>query len=246
MPFRPAQLKSGIFIKMSLKKKGDVAVWLVWRQSRANIPPEPPGGVRFRQLEPVFMKPSGGFFLGRDEVILVIDFEATCSEGREIPQHTMEIIEIGAVWATWEGEVVDTFQALVRPVVHPRLTPFCMTLTGIQQEEVDTALPFSMVVPDLAEFSERHAEASGRVWGSWGNYDAGQLESDAARHGLPNPLAGWEHQNLKNQFAKQRKIKRVGMARALQIVGLPLDGSHHRGLDDAKNIARLLPWAKKG
>lgn len=33
------------------------------------------------------------------------------------------------------------------------------------------------------------------------------------------------------------------MARALQMVGLPLDGSHHRGLDDARNIAKLVPWA---
>ena len=40
-----------------------------------------------------------------------------------------------------------------------------------------------------------------------------------------------------------RKIKEVGMARALQMVGLPLDGSHHRGLDDARNIAKLLPFA---
>ena len=48
--------------------------------------------------------------------------------------------------------------------------------------------------------------------------------------------------NLKRQFAKSRKIKEVGMARALQMVGLPLDGAHHRGLDDARNIAKLLPW----
>jgi myo-inositol-1(or 4)-monophosphatase len=53
--------------------------------------------------------------------------------------------------------------------------------------------------------------------------------------------AGWA--NLKRRFAKARKIKEVGMARALQMVGLPLDGSHHRGLDDARNIAELQPWS---
>ena len=53
----------------------------------------------------------------------------------------------------------------------------------------------------------------------------------------------FEHVNLKRRFAKSRKIKEVGMARALQMVGLPLDGSHHRGLDDARNIAKLLPWS---
>jgi inhibitor of KinA sporulation pathway (predicted exonuclease) len=32
------------------------------------------------------------------------------------------------------------------------------------------------------------------------------------------------------------------MATALQIVGLPLEGDHHRPLDDALNIAPLLPF----
>jgi len=32
------------------------------------------------------------------------------------------------------------------------------------------------------------------------------------------------------------------MARALQMTGLALEGTHHRALDDARNIARLLPF----
>jgi inhibitor of KinA sporulation pathway (predicted exonuclease) len=56
-----------------------------------------------------------------------------------------------------------------------------------------------------------------------------------ASDGIQNPLAAFEHVNLKRRFAKARKIKEVGMARALQMVGLPLDGSHHRGLDDAQH-----------
>lgn len=48
---------------------------------------------------------------------------------------------------------------------------------------------------------------------------------------------------VKATFAKARKIKQVGMATALQIVGLELEGEHHRALSDARNIARLLPWA---
>ena len=33
------------------------------------------------------------------------------------------------------------------------------------------------------------------------------------------------------------------MAGALRRVGLTLQGTHHRGIDDARNIARLLPWS---
>ena len=36
--------------------------------------------------------------------------------------------------------------------------------------------------------------------------------------------------------------ERYGMAKALQLVGLPLEGTHHRGIDDARNIAKLLPY----
>ena len=56
-------------------------------------------------------------------VVLVIDLEATCDDADGLPASDMEIIEIGAVWATVEGSVLDTFQALVRPVVRPQLTP---------------------------------------------------------------------------------------------------------------------------
>ncbi len=33
------------------------------------------------------------------------------------------------------------------------------------------------------------------------------------------------------------------MARALARLGIPLEGTHHRGIDDARNIARILPYA---
>ena len=175
-------------------------------------------------------------------VVLVIDLEATCDDADGLPASDMEIIEIGAVWATVEGSVLDTFQALVRPVVRPQLTPFCRQLTNIQQADVDGAELFPAVAARLASFAQRH-QAPGATWGSWGQFDAKQLARDCERHGIESPLAAFEHVNLKRRFAKGRKIKEVGMARALQMVDLPLDGSHDRGLDDARNIAKLLPWS---
>jgi inhibitor of KinA sporulation pathway (predicted exonuclease) len=41
--------------------------------------------------------------------------------------------------------------------------------------------------------------------------------------------------------ARQGLRKKLGMAKALRHVGLELQGTHHRGIDDARNIARLLP-----
>lgn len=171
--------------------------------------------------------------------ILVIDLEATCDEGDGLAADDMEVIEIGAVWATAEGEVLEEFQALVRPTLHP-ISDFCQELTGIRQTDVDTAPLFPVVAAQLASFAQRYPEAT--MWGSWGKFDDKQIQRDCQRHGVASPLPALSHVNLKRQFAKSRKIKEVGMARALQMVGLPLDGAHHRGLDDARNIAKLLPW----
>ncbi|WP_115617869.1 3'-5' exonuclease [Chromobacterium vaccinii] len=173
-------------------------------------------------------------------MILVIDLEATCCDQGTIPPETMEIIELGAVWATLQGEIIDTLQRFVRPSEHPQLTPFCRLLTHIEQSQLDTALDWPNVAAELSEFARLHPA---QCWASWGKYDLHQIERENIRHGLADPLTGLTHINLKSVFAKRRKIKQVGMATALQIVELELQGDHHRALADAINIARLLPWA---
>lgn len=173
-------------------------------------------------------------------MILVIDLEATCADDGSIMPEAMEIIELGAVWATPRGEVISSLQRFVRPTERPTLTPFCRSLTHIQQAQIDAASSWPSVAEELAAFALQH---KCQYWGSWGMYDARQIERETARHDLADPLAGLPHQNLKAAFAKRRKIKQVGMATALKIVGLTIEGQHHRALADAINIARLVPWS---
>jgi inhibitor of KinA sporulation pathway (predicted exonuclease) len=46
---------------------------------------------------------------------------------------------------------------------------------------------------------------------------------------------------VKSLFAIMHALPfEIGMAHALEHCGLPLDGRHHRGADDAWNIALLL------
>lgn len=175
-------------------------------------------------------------------MILVIDLEATCSADDSITSDMMEIIEIGAVWASPVGEIVERFQRYVRPIERPQLTAFCTELTGIDQSKVDHAATFPDVAVDLMAFAQRHQHTD-CFWGSWGGYDRKQIERECLRHQVSNPLEGLTHQNLKGLFAKQQKIgKQVGMSKALELAGLTLEGKHHSGIDDACNIARLLPW----
>ena len=49
--------------------------------------------------------------------------------------------------------------------------------------------------------------------------------------------------NLKAEFSlRLGQRRRWGLAEALGRAGLSLDGTHHRGIDDARNISRLLPF----
>ena len=86
-------------------------------------------------------------------------------------------------------------------------------------------------------------EFSDATFCSWGNYDRNQLAQDAQRHGIAPPL-GPDHWNLKEAFAQTGGSRRrgLGVFAALHKVGLDPIGTHHRGIDDARNIARLLPY----
>lgn len=175
---------------------------------------------------------------------IVVDLEATCSNDNTVPRREMEIIELGAVAldvATMEP--LGEFQSFVRPVRHPRLTPFCTELTTIIQDDVDQAPGFVEMREAFADWLEGFDDP---VMASWGGYDKNQLTRDCAYHDVPYPFSD-AHINVKAEFSSALGTrKRFGMAAALRKLQLPLDGTHHRGIDDARNIAQILRWMVLG
>lgn len=171
---------------------------------------------------------------------LVIDLEATTEEGGW-PVTDMEIIEIGASLVNAEGREVDHFQRFVRPLRRPHLTSFCKQLTHITQANVDAAAPLVTVWPLFERWLGAHQPRLAG-WASWGDYDRRQLEQDWQQHQLTSLLSSVPHLNLKQRFAKARKLQKpVSLNTALQLAGLSFQGQQHRALEDARNSARLLP-----
>jgi inhibitor of KinA sporulation pathway (predicted exonuclease) len=171
---------------------------------------------------------------------LVIDVEATCCDDDSFPRDHMEVIEIGALLVDGESlEPLRELQTFVRPVRHQQLTAFCTRLTTITQAQVDAAPRF----PDAMALLRQFLDGTAALFSSWGAYDRGQLERDARFHGVALPL-GARHFNIKEAFARRLGERRgLGTSRALGRVGLRFAGTRHRAVDDARNIARLLPWA---
>ena len=168
--------------------------------------------------------------------LLLVDLEATCWERSEHRADEMETIEIGAVWIE-PGAVrpAREFQAFVRPVRHPRLSDFCRRLTTITQAEVDAAEPFPAA---FARFLAWVGPLERALFASWGEYDARQFQRDCRVHGIAYPFD--RHWNVKRAVAQARGRRPAGMAEVLAELELPLAGTHHRGIDDTRNIARIL------
>lgn len=166
----------------------------------------------------------------------MVDVEATCWEGQPPPGQVGEIIEIGlTVVDLTARRRVGRHRILVRPR-RSAVSAFCTELTGLTQREVETGVSFAEACRLLAA---EHA-AGRRPWASWGDYDRLQFSRQCRATGTAYPF-GRRHANAKAVFTDARGLrKRPGMARALELAGLPLEGRHHSGADDAWNIAALV------
>jgi inhibitor of KinA sporulation pathway (predicted exonuclease) len=166
----------------------------------------------------------------------VVDVEATCWMGPPPPGSINEIIEIGVcVVDTTDWSRVGRRSILVRPR-RSRVSAFCTELTSLTQDEVETGLEFA----DACALVRDELRGRFRTWASWGDYDRKQFERQCAAGGAEYPF-GSRHINVKQRFAEAHGLRRgIGMNQALERVGLPLEGRHHRGDDDAWNIGALV------
>jgi len=171
---------------------------------------------------------------------MIVDLEATCCDKNSVPKEEMETIEIGAVMVNLKSlKILSDFQIFIKPVRHPKLTEFCTRLTSINQADVDQALLYAEAIQKFQKWMKQY---SNFVFCSWGSYDRSQLEKDSSFHKLPYPIAA-AHINIKTLFSERQKFKkRYGMKEALNLTELPLAGTHHRGIDDARNMVQLMPY----
>lgn len=174
--------------------------------------------------------------------VIVVDLESTCWEPRpkyQALEYTSEIIEVGICMLDlnlpWDQAVSQKQSIMVKPR-HSKVSEFCTKLTTITQADVDKGI-------DLSEASKKiHQEydSKNHVWISFGDYDRKQFDKDCRSKNIEYPF-GPRHINAKNIFALLYRLEQeIELVGALNILGLSLDGTHHRGLDDALNISKIV------
>ena len=173
--------------------------------------------------------------------ILCVDLEATCSDTDQFPRSEMEIIEIGAVVVNSQFEPIAEFESFVKPVRNPILTAFCTDLTTIIQSQVDSAQEFPCVWNEFQTWLSRFDDCT---WCSWGDYDRNQFAGNLNFSNINGDEFLNRHHNAKKIFTKNQGMRsRVGLKAAVtKFAGLEWSGTHHRGIDDARNLAKLMPF----
>ncbi len=171
--------------------------------------------------------------------ILIIDLEATCWNDRPPRGQESEIIEIGVcIMDTKTGKISQNEGILVKPQ-YSKVSPFCTELTSITQEMLDDE---GILLEDALDILREDYDSEDLTWASYGNYDLSMLQNQARKFKVDYPLS-YDHINVKTLFAQLHPIRKsVGMDRALKELKFPLEGTHHRGVDDVKNIAKILFW----
>eukprot|EP01084_Bolivina_argentea_P154612 269477_1 len=193
----------------------------------------------------------------RFRYLIVLDFEATCAKNRKI--NPQEIIE-------WPAIIIDTqtnqllldkiFHFYIKPKYHPQLTPFCTQLTGITQELINTI------------GCKNTIESVTSQWNKWclnNNLLPINLSKDKPNSCIVT-CGDWD---LKTCWTEQKRISNCeiaalfhswinikiifkqntynnyyhngfSMMSMLQHLNIKHTGRHHSGIDDVKNICKIV------
>lgn len=172
----------------------------------------------------------------------VIDLESTTwrSNGERPPNEYSDIIEIGIATLdiSHETPVVGEKRSILVQPARSKVSEFCTELTTITQAMLDdNGIP----LVDALKIIKSEYKGTDRVWCSWGDYDRKMFISQCEDYGITYKTHfGPRHINLKCLYSVMNHLSyELGMASALEREGIPLEGTHHRGHDDAFNIAKI-------
>lgn len=173
-----------------------------------------------------------------DPNVLIIDVESTCWEYPEKPgpNEISEIIEIGiAVVDIRSLNLIENDSIIIKPKTS-KISKFCTQLTTLTQKVVDQGMTYEAALAIL----RNRFNSENRTFISWGDYDRKMFERNCNSFNVKYPF-GSRHMNLKNSFTLLHGLDREpGMDAALKILNMDLYGTHHRGIDDARNIANIF------
>ena len=180
----------------------------------------------------------------RVDYFLVLDFEGVNNKYHGGPD-IMEIIEFPVLKVNAQTlETESIFHSYVQPTIHTQLNPVCTEITGITQAMVSgqPTLPEVLKLLDNWMKAERLLEKGVTTCfvtcGDWDLKTGLPTQCKYQKIDYPEYLRKWV--NIKDIFMELTGTKGFSMKTMLKDLHLELEGRHHSGIDDSKNIAKIL------
>lgn len=170
------------------------------------------------------------------DVVLVVDVESTCWEGSPPPGQTSEIIEVGLCTIDLKTLARTEKRSILIQPIQSEISEFCTDLTTLTPGMFSHA----GTLADAVQILKKEYHSKDRLWASWGDYDRRQFERVCQQQEVGYPF-GTSHLNVKTLFAfGLGRGHEMGLDGAYKLLGQTMEGTHHRGDDDAWNIAGIL------
>ncbi|KAL1925311.1 uncharacterized protein VTP21DRAFT_194 [Calcarisporiella thermophila] len=174
---------------------------------------------------------------------LFFDVEATCEKTGSF-DFPNEIIEFPVILVEAKGfSIVEEFHSYVKPSMNPKLSEFCIELTGIQQSSVDQSPLFPEVLIKFQDFLARHSlfRENRAVFVTDGPWDIRDFITKQCKHSsIPRPTYFSESfVNLRLLFSDFYGCKERNIPRMLKRWDVEFNGKLHSGLDDSRNLTEI-------
>ena len=172
---------------------------------------------------------------------IVADLEWNGAFSKKAHGYFNEIIEIGAVKLDDQMRQIDTFHAVIRPVVSRKLSELVSDLTNITSEELEDGTSF----PAAASAWRRWVGKEPAVLITWSTTDLSVLLENY-RYFLKSdriPFMTY-YADLQAYVQSHNKLgsrgQQIGLARACEALEISDDGmEQHRALDDSRMTAAI-------
>ncbi|MGL5327764.1 MAG: exonuclease domain-containing protein [Peptostreptococcaceae bacterium] len=166
-------------------------------------------------------------------------FDRTLNKTVSNDKCPFEIIQLGAIKLDSNFNIIDTFNAYVKPEIYKNIHPFIQKMTSITKDDVKDAPTFPKVFKEFKKF----ISSKKTVLCVWGTGDLKELYRNITYYNLPSKSLPKSYINIQQHASKYFNNpagKSIGLQNAISILGLEENKSYHDALNDAYYTAQVF------
>lgn len=171
-------------------------------------------------------------------IVMDLEWNQSTSTPGENPRLPFEIIEIGATKLDHKFNIIDQFEAIIKPRVYRRLQPKIKEILGYDESNLKTGRPFDVV---YREFKKWCGEDF--MFCTWGPLDLTYLQQNMDFYYLKQLSFPLRFYNLQEIYAIQNyddKKQTPSLEKAVAELEIEIDAPFHCAKNDAYYTAKIF------